>query len=72
MLEAIRYVDQVIPEERWEQKVNDIQNYEIEIFVMGDDWKGKFDYLNTYCKVLYFPRTLGISTSEIKRDMELI
>lgn len=67
MLEAIRYVDKVIPEEEWEQKVNDIKKYKIDIFIMGDDWKGEFDYLNMYCKVLYFPRTIGVSTSEMKK-----
>ena len=65
MLEAIRYVDKVIPEEEWEQKVNDIKKYKIDIFIMGMIER-EFDYLNMYCKVLYFPRTIGVSTSEIK------
>lgn len=72
ILEAIRYVDKVIPEESWEQKTEDIQKYEIDTFVMGDDWKGKFDYLEQYCEVIYLPRTEGISTSKIKEDLNKI
>ncbi|HDR7763885.1 TPA: glycerol-3-phosphate cytidylyltransferase [Bacillus paranthracis] len=66
MLEAIKYVDEVIPEEDWEQKKKDIQKYNIDIFVMGDDWKGKFDYLDNYCEVKYLSRTKGISTQVLK------
>lgn len=65
-LEAVDYVDLVIPETEWKQKVEDIKNNEIDIFVMGDDWKGKFDYLNDYCEVIYLPRTIGISTTKLK------
>ena len=69
LLESIRYVDLVIPERNWEQKVNDIHEYNIDTFVMGDDWKGKFDYLkNEGVNVLYLPRTPKISTSKIKKD----
>ena len=66
MLEAIRYVDEVIPECNWEQKLTDIKQYGIDVFVMGDDWSGKFDYLSEWCKVVYLPRTPNISTSVIK------
>ncbi len=69
MLEAIRYVDLVIPEENWEQKISDIKKYEADIFVMGDDWAGKFDELKEYCEVIYLPRTDGISTTKIKTDL---
>lgn len=69
ILEAIRYVDKVIPEKTWEQKVDDVLNHDIDIFVMGDDWKGKFDFLKEYCEVVYLPRTVGISTTQIKRDL---
>lgn len=69
LLEAIRYVDLVIPEERWEQKVSDIRDYHIDIFVMGDDWEGKFDHLKGYCEVVYLPRTPEISTTQIKIDL---
>ena len=69
LLEAIRYVDLVIPEESWEQKINDIKEYKVDIFVMGDDWKGKFDYLKDYCEVIYLPRTPEISTTKIKQEL---
>ncbi|CAM2800702.1 glycerol-3-phosphate cytidylyltransferase [Fructilactobacillus fructivorans] len=69
ILDAIRYVDEVIPEKGWNQKISDIKNHNIDIFVMGDDWKGKFDFLKDYCKVIYLPRTQGISTSKIKSDL---
>ncbi|AQS57091.1 glycerol-3-phosphate cytidylyltransferase [Novibacillus thermophilus] len=69
ILEAIRYVDKVIPEKTWEQKVDDVLNHDIDIFVMGDDWKGTFDFLKEYCEVVYLPRTVGISTTQIKRDL---
>lgn len=71
MLEAIRYVDLVIPEENWEQKVNDIKKYEVDIFTMGSDWEGKFDFLKPYCEVVYLPRTEGVSTTKIKQDLGL-
>ncbi|MFC7394689.1 glycerol-3-phosphate cytidylyltransferase [Scopulibacillus cellulosilyticus] len=69
ILEAIRYVDEVIPENNWEQKVNDIIEHNVDIFVMGDDWEGKFDFLKEYCQVVYLPRTEGISTTKIKKDL---
>ncbi len=69
ILEAIRYVDEVIPEHNWEQKVDDVKKHHIDIFVMGDDWKGKFDFLKDFCKVVYLPRTVGISTTKIKNDL---
>lgn len=69
LLEAIRYVDLVIPEENWEQKAKDIKEYHIDIFCMGDDWMGKFDFLrNEGCEVIYFSRTPEISSSQIKND----
>lgn len=70
LLEAIRYVDLVIPEENWEQKINDIKEFRIDTFVMGDDWKGKFDFLKPCCDVVYLPRTPEISTSQIKEDLK--
>jgi glycerol-3-phosphate cytidylyltransferase len=72
LLEAVRYVDEVIPEENWDQKIDDILSYKIDIFVMGDDWKGKFDFLKDYCEVVYLPRTPEISTSKIKSDIQYI
>lgn len=70
LLDAVKYVDLVIPEETWEQKVSDIQKYNIDVFVIGDDWKGKFDYLEDIgIEVLYLPRTKEISTTKIKNDL---
>ena len=68
-LEAIRYVDLVIPEENWEQKINDIKEYHVDTFVMGNDWEGKFDFLKEYCEVVYFERTPEISTTHLKNSM---
>lgn len=71
LLESIRYVDLVIPEESWEQKKDDIHLYKIDTFVMGDDWEGKFDFLkDESCEVVYLKRTPEISTTKIKKDMK--
>ncbi|MFC7363879.1 MULTISPECIES: glycerol-3-phosphate cytidylyltransferase [Bhargavaea] len=70
ILEAIRYVDEVIPESHWGQKVEDIRDHNIDIFVMGSDWEGKFDELAEQCEVIYLPRTEGISSSKIKEDLK--
>mgnify|MGYP000083432565 FL=1 len=72
MLEAIRYVDLVIPEECWEQKINDVKEYKVDIVTMGSDWKGneKFEELKKYCDVVYLDRTEGISTTKIKNDLK--
>ncbi len=69
ILEAIRYVDEVIPEYTWEQKIQDVVDNQVDVFVMGDDWKGQFDFLKDYCEVVYLPRTEGISTTKIKSDL---
>ncbi len=69
LLEAIRYVDLVIPEEKWEQKVSDVKEFKIDTFVIGDDWEGRFDFLKDYCEVVYLPRTPEISTSQIKAEL---
>lgn len=66
ILEACRYVDLVIPENNWEQKPEDILKYKADIFVMGDDWKGRFDYLNKYCEVIYLPRTPDVCSTNVK------
>lgn len=71
LLEAIKYVDEIVPEHNWEQKVQDVQKHEIDVFVMGDDWKGEFDFLSEFCDVVYLPRTEGISTTKIKEDLNL-
>jgi glycerol-3-phosphate cytidylyltransferase len=72
ILESIRYVDHVIPESCWEQKIQDVIDHNIDVFVMGDDWKGHFDFLKRYCEVVYLPRTTGISTSKIKSDLNYV
>ena len=70
LLEAIRYVDLVIPEENWEQKRTDARLYHVDTFVMGDDWTGKFDFLKEEgVEVVYLPRTPESSTTQIKRDL---
>ena len=70
MLKAIRYVDEVIPEETWEQKKTDVEKYGVDVFVMGDDWQGKFDFLKDKCEVVYLPRTPEVSSSAIKKGLE--
>ena len=69
LVEAIRYVDLVIPEERWDQKASDVAEFKVDTFVMGDDWQGKFDFLKEQCEVVYLPRTPEISTTQIKADL---
>ena len=73
MLEAIRYVDLVIPEDNWEQKIDDVKTYDVDTVVMGSDWAGsdRFQYLNEYCEVVYLDRTEGVSTSQIKQELRL-
>ena len=69
LLEAIRYVDLVIPEENGEQKAKDVELYHVDTFVMGDDWEGRFDFLKDQCEVVYLPRTPEISTTQIKEEL---
>ena len=70
LLEAIRYVDLVIPEKNWDQKRTDVHTYHVDTFVMGDDWEGKFDFLaEEGVEVVYLPRTPEISTTQIKNDL---
>ncbi len=70
MLEAIRYVDLVIPETSWEQKISDVKEFHVDTFVIGDDWDGKFDFLKDYCEVRYLSRTPEVSTTQIKSDLK--
>lgn len=70
ILEACRYVDLIIPEDNWEQKVADVQKYQADIFVMGDDWEGKFDFLRDYCEVVYLPRTPEVSSTQTKAHIK--
>lgn len=69
ILETIDFVNEVILENNWEQKISVIKKYNIDTFVIGVDWKGKFDFLVEYCEVIYLPRTEGISTIQSKKDM---
>ena len=70
LLEAIRYVDLVIPENNWEQKTQDVKECKVDTFVMGNDREGKFDFLKDQCEVVYLPRTPEISTTQIKNDLK--
>jgi glycerol-3-phosphate cytidylyltransferase len=71
ILESIRYVDLVITERNWDQKIDDIKDNDIDIFVMGNDWKGEFDFLEEYCEVVYLSRTEGISTKKIRHELQI-
>lgn len=66
---ALRCVDAVIPEESWEQKAEDVRRLAIDIFGIGDDWRGRFDHLEAFCRVVYLPRTEGISTTDLKQSI---
>ena len=70
IVEAIRFVDEVIREDNWEQKQSDIRKHNIDIFVMGDDWRGKFDFLKSHCEVAYLSRTQNISSTMIKEGIK--
>lgn len=70
IVSSISYVDLVFPEESWEQKKSDIVKYNVDIFAMGDDWKGHFDNLRDYCEVIYLSRTEGVSSSEIRKMLD--
>lgn len=71
LLEAIRYVDLVIPEKTWEQKTEDVKEFKVDTFVIGEDWEGEFDFLKEVCEVIYLPRTPEISTSKIKDELNI-
>lgn len=72
VIESLKFVDEVIPENDWEQKIKDVQKYDIDVFVIGDDWKGKFDFLKDYCEVVYLERTPGVSSTKMKHDLHEI
>jgi glycerol-3-phosphate cytidylyltransferase len=69
IVENIKCVDKVIPESNWEQKIDDIKKHNVDIFAIGDDWRGKFDFLKEYCEVVYLPRTENISTTQLKKSL---
>lgn len=72
LVRACRYVDLAIPETCWEQKADDIRRYGAQAFVMGDDWRGKFDDLKSLCEVVYLPRTEGVSSSDLKGHIRVV
>ena len=72
IISALQYVDKVIPEDNWEQKTDDVKSLDIDLFVMGDDWQGKFDYLKDHCQVCYLPRTRGISSTKLKHSLDTL
>ncbi|WP_348533101.1 adenylyltransferase/cytidyltransferase family protein [Halomonas sp. 11-S5] len=69
IVRSIRFVDEVIPEASWDQKLDDVKRHSVNTFAIGDDWKGRFDFLAPHCKVVYLPRTDGVSTTELKRSL---
>lgn len=69
-VKATGYADEVIIEDYLGQKIDDIQKYDVDIFAIGSDWAGKFDYLNEYCKVVYLPRTEGISSTQLRAESQ--
>ena len=69
IIRNIQCVSKVIPEENWEQKIDDIKKYNVNIFAMGNDWEGKFDFLKEYCEVIYLERTKNISTTQLKNSL---
>lgn len=71
IVEAIKYVDEVIPEKNWQQKITDVKKHQVDVFIMGDDWQGKFDFLAPHCRVIYLPRTPDVSTTEIKNQINI-
>ena len=70
IVENIKCVDMVIPENDWEQKTKDVQKYNIDVFAIGNDWEGKFDFLKEYCDVVYLDRTDGISSTQLKNTLK--
>ena len=69
IVKSIKYVDKVIPEKNWNQKITDIKKYDVDVFAIGDDWEGEFDFLKEHCKVVYLKRTKDISTTKLKKSL---
>ncbi|NRQ48334.1 adenylyltransferase/cytidyltransferase family protein [Aeromicrobium stalagmiti] len=72
IVSSIKGVDLVVPETSWEQKVSDIKAHDVDVFAIGDDWRGKFDELKELCDVVYLSRTDGISSTEIKQMLRVL
>jgi glycerol-3-phosphate cytidylyltransferase len=71
LVRSVRYVDEVIAEHQWDQKIADVQQHKVDIFVMGSDWQGKFDFLKPYCEVVYLPRTDNVSSTDLKKAIQV-
>lgn len=71
LVRSVRFVDEVIAESNWEQKISDVQKHKVDVFVMGSDWQGKFDFLTPYCEVVYLPRTDNVSSTELKKAIQV-
>ena len=71
LVRSVRYVDEVIAEHQWEQKIADVQQHKVDVFVMGSDWQGKFDFLKPYCEVVYLPRTDNVSSTDLKKAIQV-
>lgn len=71
LVRSVRYVDEVIAEHQWEQKIADVQQHKVDVFVMGSDWQGKFDFLTPYCDVVYLPRTDNVSSTDLKKAIQV-
>ncbi|MCA1929447.1 glycerol-3-phosphate cytidylyltransferase [Rheinheimera sp.] len=71
LVRSVRFVDEVIAESNWEQKISDVQQHKVDLFVMGSDWQGKFDFLKPYCEVVYLPRTDNVSSTELKKAIQV-
>jgi len=71
LVRSVRFVDEVIAESHWEQKITDVQKHQVDVFVMGSDWEGKFDFLKSYCEVVYLPRTDNVSSTDLKKAIQV-
>ncbi|EGM78225.1 glycerol-3-phosphate cytidylyltransferase [Rheinheimera sp. A13L] len=71
LVRSVRYVDEVIAESNWDQKISDVQQHKVDIFVMGSDWQGKFDFLKPHCEVVYLPRTDNVSSTDLKKAIQV-
>jgi glycerol-3-phosphate cytidylyltransferase len=71
LVRSVRFVDEVIAESNWEQKISDVQQHKVDVFVMGSDWQGKFDFLKPYCEVVYLPRTDNVSSTDLKKAIQV-
>ncbi|CAI3796279.1 glycerol-3-phosphate cytidylyltransferase [Rheinheimera sp. MM224] len=71
LVRSVRFVDEVIAESNWDQKISDVQQHKVDVFVMGSDWQGKFDFLKPYCEVVYLPRTDNVSSTDLKKAIQV-